>query len=158
MPERYYILSEGDAELFRQWKYERDRTIRNQRPKHQVGDSPNAHGPYAAKTPEGGIPARVGNRLGSATCTIYRVSEVGTGGELEEMDDLSQLVFNLDTAPIAGNIYTPIFQERYGQWIASPPGTGTGLEVEQIEVVVDVTCFAGLLAVTKEVITTIRTN
>lgn len=55
---------------------------------------------YIAYTPSGGIAARSGSSISSASCTIYR----GVGGTLQT-SSLDVTVYNLSTTAVAGNKY-----------------------------------------------------
>lgn len=76
---------------------------------------------YIVKTPSGGIPARSGTTLGSATCTVQNVSTTTIS------DGISETVLNLSDTAIAGSTYVMATRDRQGNYIAEAPG-GSGLK------------------------------
>ena len=59
------------------------------------------------KTPAAGIDARVGDTISSATCTRCVLAETTTAGERDVHEDTDDeiVVYNMETAPIPGDIY-----------------------------------------------------
>ena len=80
------------------------------------------------KTPEGGIDARVGTTLNSATCIVCIAAETATPGEktLHETDE-EVVVCNIDTSDVPGDSYV--------NTALTPKGTryvGSRGEVQQV--------------------------
>jgi hypothetical protein len=72
---------------------------------------------YIVKTPSGGIPARSGTTLGSATCTVQNVSTTTIS------DGISETVLNLSDTAIAGSTYVMATRDRQGNYIAEALGS-----------------------------------
>jgi hypothetical protein len=60
------------------------------------------------KTPSGGIPARSGTTVYSATCTVCILAETSTEGEREIIETDSELiVYNVYPDAVTGSAYVP---------------------------------------------------
>ncbi len=70
---------------------------------------------YVAYTPAAGIGAITGLIPGSAVCTVYQISR---SGDTLSATARTKTVYNLSGSAISGNIYTPIFRDKYGKWVA----------------------------------------
>ncbi len=70
------------------------------------------------KTPSGGIPARSGTTLGSASCTIQVVDKSN-----DSISDGSSIdVLNLSTTAVAGDTYINAIRDRAGNFVADLSG------------------------------------
>lgn len=111
-------------------------------PRFQVPDSiSQAPEVYIAKTPAGGIPAlsgagTSGDIPGHALCQIYRIIDNDSGGtapaavSLWTADELKKTVYNLSSSTIAGNKWTPVMRDKFGDWLAilgTPGAPGTAV-------------------------------
>ena len=72
---------------------------------------------YLVKTPSGGIPARSGTTLGSATCTIQDLSSSYVASDGNDVT-----VLNPSDAAIAGSIYIGAQQLKDGKFLADISG------------------------------------
>lgn len=145
MAEEYFLPTKEDRDLFLLFKKELEKKLLNQRPKDNTPYRPIIPGTYIAKTPVDGIPARTGTTPGYAICQIHRINRDEAGNEVVALDDIEQLVFNIYSSEISGDTYIEIKQDRFGDWVVTPPGTGfTGTRT----VVEHVSCIGGTLAVT----------
>jgi hypothetical protein len=158
MPDKYYVLSESDAAAVK----EMSRLLQAAR----RGRGGNTGIPFLDQTPDmhvalvppDGIPARIGNTLGSAECNIYRVVE----GVLESSSGFTRTVYNLSASEIPGSedigtsgeeAYVAVARDKWGTWLAL---SGSGAAT-QLEVVTNVQCLANVLTVTRETINFIGT-
>lgn len=73
-----------------------------------------------AKAPSGGIPAMSGTTPGSATCRIY--NRTAAGGLADSLVDV--VVYNANSAAVAGNAYTPALKADGVLWVPPPPAAG----------------------------------
>jgi len=80
-------------------------------------DPTTNHSSVIVKTPSGGIPARSGTTLGSASCTIQVVDKSN-----DSISDGSSIdVLNLSTTAVAGDTYINAIRDRAGNFIAETP-------------------------------------
>jgi hypothetical protein len=116
-----FVLSEADVKVLQDSVGELRRMVQNiagravPRP-----DDPEAPEVYIALTPSGGIPARSGVVLGSASCDVYKVisdSLLSAG--------FTRTVYNLSTTAVAGSIYVQVKRDKFGTWLAEQP-SGSG--------------------------------
>jgi len=77
-------------------------------------DPTTNHSSVIVKTPSGGIPARAGTTLGSASCTIQVVDKsndsISAGSSID--------VLNLSTTAVAGTTYINAIRDRAGNFVA----------------------------------------
>ena len=109
-------LSDDDVEFLRYW-------IDRQRGLHRpisLDDSPvipsMAPECYVALTPAGGIPARSGTTLGTATCAIYEMRTVSSVVTLVDLT-FTETVYNLSSVAADPSIYIVISREKFGYWV-----------------------------------------
>lgn len=116
MAKRTRTLSDEDVEFLRRW-IDRQRGI--YRP-ISLEDSPvvpsGSPECYAALTPVGGIPARSGTTLGSASCAIYELRTVSSVVTLVDLS-FTETVYNLSAVAADPSIYIVISRERFGYWV-----------------------------------------
>lgn len=77
------------------------------------------YGSYLVKTPSGGIPARSGTTLGTASCTIQLIDKDTDGISDGESVD----VLNLSDTAIGGTTYIKAVRTKTGDYIAESGGT-----------------------------------
>jgi len=83
-------------------------------------DPTTNHSSVIVKTPSGGIPARSGTTLGSASCTIQVVDKSN-----DSISDGSSIdVLNLSTTAVAGTTYINAIRDRAGNFVADLSGGG----------------------------------
>ena len=129
IPNQYFVLDENDKELFL--------AMLDEERKRQRGGSVSPEGGeedvrltrapecYVALTPSGGIPARSGLVLGSATCSINRLqpSSSTSAMELFQIPGFVQKVYNVSGRAAAGGIYVVVRREKYGIFVYECPCT-----------------------------------
>lgn len=88
----------------------------------KTGNLPTTnYGSYLVKTPSGGIPARSGTTLGSASCTIQVIDKSTDGISDGESID----VLNLSDSAIGGTTYIKAVRTKTGDYIAESGGEST---------------------------------
>ena len=102
---------------------------------------------YVAKTPVGGIAARVGDVISSELCEIY----ANVNGTLKEVINSSQKVYNLQDSDLDGEIYVNIKRDKYGQWYADSGGGG-GASVIMFEIIDSEECGTGCVDASVELL------
>ena len=76
------------------------------------------YGSYLVLTPAGGIPARSGTTLGSASCTIQTIDK-----DTNQVDDGEEVdVLNLSDSAISGSIFIKAMRTKAGDYIAEVGG------------------------------------
>jgi hypothetical protein len=75
---------------------------------------------FVCKTPVGGIPARSGTTVGSATCDVYYINDSNVLTQYSEGGvNMTIVVKNLSTTAVAGSVYIIPAQERVtGRYVA----------------------------------------
>ena len=81
-------------------------------------DPTTNYGSYLVKTPSGGIPARSGTTLGTASCTIQVINK--TNGQISDGESVD--VLNLSDTAIGGDIYIKATRTKTGDYIAEIGG------------------------------------
>lgn len=85
----------------------------------QLGNRPVVNfGSYLVKTPSGGIPARSGTTLGSASCTIQVIDK--SNDQISDGESVD--VLNLSDSAISGSIYIKATRTKTGDYIAEASG------------------------------------
>jgi len=82
------------------------------------------YGSYLVKTPSGGIPARSGTTLGTASCTIQVIDKDTDGISDGESVD----VLNLSDTAIGGTTYIKAVRTKTGDYIAESGAAGASIE------------------------------
>lgn len=135
-----YVLNEADRELVQ--RYLRGQQSRPEEPgrtnNHHVGDEVFKSDNFVALTPDGGIPARVGGTVGTATCRVYQIID----GEIADAPFGDIDVFNLSTTEVEGGQYVRVIREKYGAFVVDVVGV-----TETHTLVTAVTCLGGTLTV-----------
>jgi hypothetical protein len=80
---------------------------------------------FIAKSPAGGIPARVGNTPGTALCDLYEARQDSFGSTARTLTALTlpngdanqRQVDNLSTTAIEGSAYIAIVRDKFGCWV-----------------------------------------
>jgi hypothetical protein len=86
----------------------------------QLGNRPVVNfGSYLVKTPSGGIPARSGTTLGTASCTIQVIDK--TNDQISDGESVD--VLNLSDTAIGGTTYIKAVRTKTGDYIAESSGT-----------------------------------
>ena len=83
-------------------------------------------GSYLVKTPSGGIPARSGATLGSASCTIQVIDK--SNDQISDGEEVD--VLNLSDSAIGGTTYVKATRTKTGDYIAEASG-GTGATIDK---------------------------
>lgn len=85
----------------------------------QLGNRPVVNfGSYLVRTPSGGIPARNGTTLGTASCTIQLIDK-----DTDQISDGESVdVLNLSVTAIGGDIYIKATRTKTGDYIAEIGG------------------------------------
>lgn len=132
-----HLLTDDDLlilrEMVREHKQRLTHAPRHAPQTHEEGQSPENH--VALVPSPGGLAGRVGTQLGSAECTIYRLSGPGATPTLEPSTAQSRRVYNLSASGIAGGSYVHIWRDKHYGWLTvgggsdipdTDTGTGTG--------------------------------
>lgn len=138
-----YGLTEDDLEVLREVikdKRDQRRNLSQRPPTRQFAHETYSPEVYVASTPPLGIPGTavdpVSNAtvVGNALCPVYNVQTVtisqgaNPSFQLCQVGALSQIVFNLSTAPIQGGIPVLVIKDKAGQYYCTSYGvTCTGL-------------------------------
>lgn len=81
---------------------------------------------YVALTPEGGVPALVGDTPGSAECYVYRL--VGwnnpSAATLERLGSQFRVVYNLSDSAVGAGLWVLVVRDKLGQWYLAQGGGG----------------------------------
>jgi hypothetical protein len=86
----------------------------------KTGNLPTTnYGSYLVKTPSGGIPARSGTTLGSASCTIQVIDK--SNDQISDGESVD--VLNLSEAVVAGDSYIAAIRTKSGDYIAEAGGS-----------------------------------
>jgi len=97
----------------------------------KTGNLPTTnYGSYLVKTPSGGIPARSGDTLGNADCTIQvidKATNVVTDGETLN-------VLNLSSTVVSGNIYVKAVRTKTGDYVVEISISNNGVVRGKAEV------------------------
>lgn len=151
MADKVYVLSEDDARTLREMRA----ALKALRPflfpgaPMGPGQAPSTH---IVKTPDGGIPPRVGRQLGCATCDVYKLVDLGSEAEEADCDTPQKLeaVLLSDDTPYSLLVYNPsldtiedeyiqVTRDKYGTWLPSVPGS-TGVQMIRFELTDDIHC------------------
>jgi len=118
----------------------------------KIGNLPTTnYGSYLVKTPSGGIPARSGTTLGSASCTIQVIDKSTDGISDGESID----VLNLSDSAIGGTTYIKAVRTKTGDYIAESGG-GAGASIDKSSTDANTygtTTFSTATTETKEIVT-----
>ncbi len=79
------------------------------------------YGSYLVLTPAGGIPARSGITLGSASCTIQTIDK--SNNQIDDGEEVD--VLNLSDSAISGSIFIKATRTKTGEYIAEAGGGET---------------------------------
>lgn len=125
-PSAGILLTPDDHALLRQmmaWWQQQPESTMGETDRSRPSQAPET---YIALVGGSDIAERVGTTPGSASCAIYKIN---TGGTLESAG-FSKTVYNLSTAAVPANSYTPVYRDKFGKWITQgrdePDDVGTG--------------------------------
>lgn len=119
MAEKLITLSENDVKVLKELVTNDRERLRNTQGRTLLDQEEQGRRSFIAKSPVGGIAARVGAVVSTADCSIYqRTSDglVDTG--------FDKPVYNLLDSVIAGNTYFAVEQDPWGTWWALPTSAG----------------------------------
>lgn len=121
MAAKGYVLSEASVAKLRAVADRDAHRVQNpqNRPYATPVDDGSAPEVYVVTAPIGGIPAKVGSVLGSASASVSRVLRDGT---LEAVTGLTRTVWNSSGSPVAEAATLAALRDKFGNWFATPLG------------------------------------
>lgn len=134
MADPLYFLNPDDKNALQQmltWFKQRRSNLQSRSPLDLPGRSSDTY--IAIPSTPGGIPALISDGVigtantdtpGSAYCDIYQIVDVGDGFPTIISLEFQVLVYNLSQSVLEQN-WIVVNRDRFGTWLASPPGVSS---------------------------------